>query len=138
MNLVTETLLSLGRRTPSKEAVVTFDGRGLTYGDLDRLSARLANLLGTHYGITKGDRVAVQLEKSPEVFALNIACARAGAIYLPLNSRYNDREVRDLLDDAVPSLLVRDEGIEHPTPRVALARLLAEATSQPDDFDDVD
>ncbi len=137
MNLITETLLAGGRRTPSKEAVVTFDGRGLTYGGLDRLSARLANLLVTHYGVTKGDRVAVQLEKSPEVFALNLACARAGAIYLPLNSGYNDREVRDLLDDAAPSLLVRSEVFEHPTPRVAMARLLEEATSQPTEFDDV-
>src|SRR5664280_2277574 len=113
MNLVTETLLSIGRRTPSKEAVVTFDGRGLTYGDLDRLSARLANLLVTRYGVTKGDRVAVQLEKSPEVFALNLACARVGAIYVPLNSSYNDREVRDLLDDAVPSLLVRSGAVSY-------------------------
>lgn len=137
MNFVTQTLLGPGRETPTKVAVVTTDGQQLTYGDLDRLSAQLANLLERDYGIGKGDRVAVQSDKSPEIFALNIACARVGAIYLPLNTGYTDREVNDLLDDATPSLLVRRASIEHPTPRVDLARLLDGASEQPTDFDDV-
>lgn len=137
MNLVTQTLLGPGRTTPMKAAVVTTDGRALTYGDLDRLSAQLANLLERNYGITKGDRVAVQLDKSPEIFALNVACARVGAIYLPLNTSYTDREVHDLLDDATPSLLVRRVPIEHATPRIDFSSLLEEASEQPTDFDDV-
>ncbi len=137
MNLVAQTLLGVGRTTPMKAAVVATDGRTLTYGGLDRLSAQLANLLEGDYGISKGDRVAVQLEKSPELFALNVACARIGAIYLPLNTGYTDREVNDLLDDAGPALLVRRVPIEHATPRTDLSRLLLEARDHAADFDDV-
>ena len=137
MNIVAQTLLGVGRTTPMKAAVVTTDGRTLTYGDLDRLSAQLANLLKDTYGISKGDRVAVQLDKSPELFALNVACARIGAIYVPLNTSYTDREVNDLLDDAGPALLVRRVPIEHATSRTDLSRLLLEARDHSTDFDDV-
>ena len=136
MNLVSDTLLGVGRMTSSKVAVTTDDGRRLTYGELDRLSGQLANALTRRHGVSMGDRVAIQARKSPEILALNLACARVGAIYLPLNSAYTDREVRDLLDDATPALLVRDEPIEHVTPRAGLSRLLADAAEHSADFDD--
>ncbi|MDE3081977.1 MAG: AMP-binding protein [Acidobacteriota bacterium] len=137
MNLVTDTLLEVGRTTPMKVAVATGDGRQITYGELDRLSGQLANVLTRRYRVTTGDRVAIHARKSPEILALNLACARAGAIFLPLNSGYTDREVRDLLDDATPVLLIRDETIEHATPRIGLERLISEALECPADFDDL-
>jgi malonyl-CoA/methylmalonyl-CoA synthetase len=63
----------------------------MTYAQLDALSAQLAHALVNVHHVSRGDRVAVQLSKRPEVLALNIACARVGAIYVPLNSRYTDR-----------------------------------------------
>jgi malonyl-CoA/methylmalonyl-CoA synthetase len=137
MNLVTDTLLEVGRSAPLGVAVTTSDGRQMTYGELDRLSAQLANLLTRGFGIAKGDRVAIQARKSPEILALNVACARVGAIYLPLNSGYTVREVRDLLDDATPTLLVRDEPMEHATRRIDLARLIADARAHSTHFEDV-
>ena len=132
-----ELLLSRGRRTPDKAAVTTPEGARMTYRDLELLSARFANLLKGPHGIEKGDRIAVQVGKRPEILALNIACARVGAIYLPLNTSYTDREVRELLDDATPSLLVRDTVLKHGTPKVDFARLLSAASGQSGDFDDV-
>ena len=136
MNLVTDTLLEVGRATPSKVAVTTGDGRQVTYGELDQLSGQLANVLTRRHRVSTGDRVAIQARKSPEILALNLACARVGAIFLPLNAGYTDREVRDLLDDATPALLIRDEPIDHATPRVALTRLVAESRGYASDFDD--
>ncbi|MBB4652082.1 malonyl-CoA/methylmalonyl-CoA synthetase [Aminobacter niigataensis] len=46
------------------------------------------------------------MEKSPEVIALFLACARAGAIFLPLNTAYTLAEIEYFVDDAEPKLIV--------------------------------
>ena len=58
------------------------NGRQWTYADMLSLSGRLAGTLET-LGVKPGDRVAVQVEKSPEALMLYLACLRAGAVYLP-------------------------------------------------------
>ena len=63
------------------------DGRRFTYGDTFALSGRLANALGAR-GVGAGDRVVAQVEKTPEAVVLYLACLRAGAVYLPLNTAY--------------------------------------------------
>ena len=56
----------------SEELLATADGTSYSYQDMDRESARLANfLLGL--GIRTGDRVSVQVEKSPQALALYLA-----------------------------------------------------------------
>ncbi|AUH33845.1 malonate--CoA ligase [Paracoccus tegillarcae] len=87
------------------------DGATLSYDQIDRLSAQLANLL-TAQGVKPGDRVAVQVEKSPEALALYLACARAGAVFLPLNTAYTPAEVAYFIGDAQPALVVCDPGRE--------------------------
>jgi malonyl-CoA/methylmalonyl-CoA synthetase len=136
VNLLAETLLDAARHSPEKVAILD-DEVPLTYGELDALSAQLAHVLLGRYGVSGGDRVAVQLAKRPEVIALNLACVRAGVIYVPLNPTYTEREVGALLADATPTLLVRDEPLAHATRRVSLSVLLEEASAQPRDFDDV-
>ncbi len=65
--------------TPDAIFLCTALGSTLTYGDLDRGSARFANALAA-LGVRPGDRVAVQVEKSPETALLYLACLRAGAV----------------------------------------------------------
>ena len=60
----------------------------------------------------KGDRVAVQVEKSPEAIFLYLACLRAGAIYLPLNTAYTRHEIEYFVTDAEPSVIVCRPGQE--------------------------
>lgn len=81
------------------------DGRELSYGDYWALAGRLANALTAH-GVARGDRVAVQVEKSVEALALFLACARAGAVFLPLNTAYTVAELAYFIGDAEPSLIV--------------------------------
>ena len=50
---------------PDRPFITTADGRTLTYGGLKALSARLAHALKA-LGVKPGDRVAAQVEKSPE------------------------------------------------------------------------
>jgi malonyl-CoA/methylmalonyl-CoA synthetase len=52
--------------------------------------------------------VAVQVEKSPEALMLYLACLRAGAVYLPLNTAYTLAELDYFIGDAQPRLVVVD------------------------------
>ncbi len=86
-------------------AIETPQGRRWTYGDLDQETARLARLFHS-LGLRKGERVAVQVQKSPEALFVYLACARAGLIYLPLNTAYQSQELAFFMSDAQPSLLI--------------------------------
>jgi len=76
-------------------------GTTYSYGDLDAESARYANLL-TSLGLARGDRVAVQVEKSAQSVFLYLGCLRAGLVYLPLNTAYQQGEIGHFVRDAEP------------------------------------
>jgi malonyl-CoA/methylmalonyl-CoA synthetase len=88
-----------------KPCLILANGRAWTYGDLEHASARMANLL-VGLGLRRGDRVAVQVEKSPEALVLYLASLRAGMVFLPLNPAYQPQEVEYFLSDAQPGLFV--------------------------------
>ncbi len=83
------------------------DGRRLTYGDMLARSAQLAHAL-LQLDVEPGDRVAVQVEKSPEALLLYLACVRAGAVFLPLNTAYTLTELGYFFGDAEPRVIVCD------------------------------
>jgi malonyl-CoA/methylmalonyl-CoA synthetase len=86
--------------------LLLLDGGGvLTYAQAEETSARYAALL-VSLGLAPGDRVAVQVEKSPEALLLYLACLRAGVAYLPLNSAYQQGEVDYFLENAEPRVMV--------------------------------
>ncbi|UHS59046.1 malonyl-CoA synthase [Agrobacterium vaccinii] len=80
-------------------------GRSWTYGDVFDLSGQIANTID-RLGISPGDRVAVQVEKSAEALILYLACVRSGAVYLPLNTAYTLAELDYFIGDAQPRLVV--------------------------------
>ncbi len=55
-------------------------------------------------GVEPGDRVAAQIDKSPDAIMLALACFRAGAALLPLNTAYTLAELEYFLGDAEPAL----------------------------------
>jgi len=96
------------------------DGRTYSYGDLETVSARFARLL-TDLGVIKGDRIAVQVDKSPEAIFLYLACLRAGAAFLPLNTAYTKAEVGYFLRDAEPRVVICRPETENEVADVARA-----------------
>ena len=76
-----------------------------TFADVESQSARYANLM-CERGVAPGDRIAVQVEKSPRALVLYLASLRAGAVYLPLNPGYPERELDYFLGDAEPRMVV--------------------------------
>lgn len=94
------------------------DGIGWSYADTLELSGRIANCL-SELGVCCGDRVAVQVDKSPQAIALYIACVRSGAVFLPLNTAYTAAEVDYFIGDAEPALLVCDSRCLEPYSAIA-------------------
>lgn len=92
---------------PGRLLMETDDGRSITYGDMLAKSAQLAHALA-QAGVEPGDRVAVQVEKSPEAVLLYLATLRAGAVFLPLNTAYTLPELDYFFRDAEPRLIVCD------------------------------
>ncbi|MFP4136798.1 MAG: malonate--CoA ligase [Halomonas sp.] len=85
--------------------ITTREGRRYSHADALAESARLAGAL-VGLGVSPGDRVAVQVDKSPEAILLYLATLRVGAVYLPLNTGYTGEEIRYFLSDAEPALFV--------------------------------
>jgi malonyl-CoA/methylmalonyl-CoA synthetase len=98
--------------------LTTPDGRGMTYGEADGRSAQVAGAL-RRTGARPGDRVAVQVEKSPLSILLYLACVRAGFVFVPVNPGYTEPEVDYLFGDVEPSVVVRDPGRLTTTPPYA-------------------
>jgi len=114
----------VGKHLPSdlsKPFIRTPLGGGYSYADMLRSTSQFAHALA-ELGVQPGDRVAVQVDKSPETVMLYLAVLRVGAVYLPLNSSYTGDELRYFLDDAEPSLFVCAPAFE------AQARELAKAS----------
>ncbi|MXN65815.1 AMP-binding protein [Stappia sp. GBMRC 2046] len=107
---MTNHLLNEIRSRISDEARVfleTPEGQKLTYGQAIARSGQFANALQA-LGVEPGDRVAVQVEKSPEALLLYLGTVRAGAIFLPLNTAYTPAEIGYFVGDAEPKALVCD------------------------------
>jgi len=85
--------------------IETTDGLVYTWNDLHHGSARIAHWLAS-LDLPAGARVAVQVEKSPESLMLYLATLRAGLVYLPLNTAYQQAEIEYFLGDAAPDVLV--------------------------------
>ena len=88
-----------------RELLETESGKTFSYTDLAHASARYANLL-TGLGARRGDRVAVQVDKSPASLFLYLGCLRAGLVYLPLNTAYQRGELSHFVGDAEPTMVV--------------------------------
>jgi malonyl-CoA/methylmalonyl-CoA synthetase len=98
-------LIAARARSPEQAAMETPDATRLTYGALFERSARAANAL-VALGVEPGSRVAVQVDKSTDVIVLLLACLRAGAAFLPLNTAYTLAELEYFLGDAEPTLTI--------------------------------
>ncbi|WP_255507262.1 AMP-binding protein [Mycolicibacterium sp. 018/SC-01/001] len=92
-------------RQPEKVLFDLPDGRAVSYRDTAETVHRIAARLVAD-GVTPGDRVAMQVAKSPEAVALYLATLQIGGVFLPLNTAYTVAEMRYFLGDAQPRVLV--------------------------------
>ena len=90
---------------PKRPFMENESGEIISYADVERETACYANFL-MGLGLRRGDRVAVQVEKSPQAVFVYLACLRAGLCYLPLNNAYQQGEIRYFLGDAEPAVAI--------------------------------
>lgn len=125
------------RKSPDTTAVV-FGDSTLTFHELDARVNRLAN--GLHgLGVRRRDRVAVLMYNSLEVIEAYFACAKLGAICVPLNFRLTVSELTHILSDSRARVLVaRGELVEiaalvsRETP---IARVVGDGTGETLDYE---
>ena len=84
-----------------------------SYGDMLQTAGLMAGVLAD-CGVSAGERVLAQVDKSPQALALYLATLQAGGIYVPLNTAYTHAEVDYFLNDADPRLFVARPGTGHP------------------------
>lgn len=103
-----ETLAQLIREqaaTIGDNIAFTFEGRDLTYAELDATASRVAQgLLGE--GVEPGDRVAILEKNALELFELMFGSAKIGAVLCPVNWRLAPPEVAHIVNDAQARVLV--------------------------------
>src|SRR6266853_5498241 len=94
--------------TPDKPATV-FEGEILSYTALRARVELTARTLKAEFGISRGDRVAILSLNRPDYLVLLYACARLGAMLVPLNWRLAVAEQLFILSDASVKVLVLEQ-----------------------------
>ena len=92
----------------------------LNFGDLAERVGRYRTVLDS-LGVGRGDRVVVQVERTPEFVFLYLACLALGAIIVPLNTGYTEAELAYFIQDAGPRLIVGSDGNRDILARAAAA-----------------
>jgi malonyl-CoA/methylmalonyl-CoA synthetase len=103
LNLISLFDLSLLAR--SGQEALEWQGEVFRFGQLEERSNRMAQAL-LRRGIGKGERVAVYLPNCIEYIDLYLACLKLGAIFVPVNILYRERELAHIVSDAQPKLFV--------------------------------
>ena len=109
------------------------NGKSITYKNFLKISAKISNAF-FDLGLTPGDCVAVQVQKSPEMLYLYAACAQAGLVFLPLNPSYTVDELEYFIENSEARVIICDEAIKgalvHLTMKlgISLETLNADAT----------
>ncbi len=83
-------------------------GRELTYATFHDRVGRLASALRSAYGIGRGDRVGVLAHNSTDLCEIQFACARLGAVFVPMNWRLTVPELTFIVGDCEPVVLIHD------------------------------
>ena len=110
------------RFAPQSEAAHDLaSGRRFTYAEMDQRVSRAALWLRNAFDVQPGDRIAVLSMNDTDVFELQFACRRLGAVFLPLNWRLAVPELEFICKDATPVVLVH--GDEFTDAALQVARL---------------
>ncbi len=94
----------------NKVAIISKEKR-ITYEELNDRINRLANKF-KEIGIHKGDRVNGLLLNTNELLETMFACAKIGAIFVPINFRLSVQEVEYIVRDSGGQLFVYDERLQ--------------------------
>lgn len=132
-----ETMVSLFERqvhaNPEKTAVV-YEGKALTYAELNAAANRIARYLRKKYQVKADDVIGVMCDRSEQMLVCLLGVLKAGAAYLPLDPSYPADRISYILADSGAAVLLAN----HPVPeRVSFtgAVVTPEAAAEEDAVD---
>jgi glycopeptidolipid biosynthesis protein len=96
-------------RTPEAVAL-TFEGRSMTYREVEEAANRLAHLLAGQ-GVGPGDVVALLFDRSGQAIMAILAVLKTGAAYLPIDPAHPAARIGFMLDDAAPIAAITTTGL---------------------------
>ena len=97
----------------NKELLCTEKNESFCYTDFARASAHFANLF-SNSGVKPGDRISVQVEKSPASLGIYLACLRGGFVYHPLNPAFKAADLDKLRSVMKNKIIVDGRNIFNP------------------------
>ncbi|MGR3812798.1 MAG: malonate--CoA ligase [Cognatishimia activa] len=105
-NLLYDALFGCHAENPDTFLILP-DGQEISYRAFVAQAAGFAQAI-TDLGVSAGDRLAIQVEKSPQALALIAGCIQAGVVFLPLNTGYTVDELRYFIENSGAKLVVCD------------------------------
>ncbi len=113
------TLFSLAAAAnPDAPALISGD-IVLSYRELDQITQSIAAALNRR-GVVRGDRVLLVMERSPAAIATMLAALKCGAVYVPLDKNLPAEQIRAIIDDCAPRIIVGTNSAQHTMPDVVL------------------
>ncbi len=107
---VDELVSAQAARTPS-QAAIEYEGRSLSYAELEAASNRLARSL-RGLGVQRGSLVGLALERSPEMVAALLGILKAGASYVPLDPGFPRERLTFMIEDSGMKVLVTSAAVQ--------------------------
>ena len=107
-------------KQPQAPAIHYFDST-ITYGELNSLAESLAAAL-SDLGLGKGDRIALNLQNIPQFPISQYAAWKLGAIVVPLNPMYKEKELEYYLNDSRAKIVVAMEATTYEPVKNAAAK----------------
>jgi fatty-acyl-CoA synthase len=104
--------------SPHKPALI-FEGEVFSYRAFFERIETTARALAAEFGVRRGDRVAILSLNRPDYLVLLYACARLGAILVPLNWRLAAAEQMFILSDAAAKVLLLEQAFDGILPSLA-------------------
>lgn len=92
-------MLEMAVKKYKRKDALYFEGKTVTYRELDENSNKAANAL-IELGIKPGDRVAMMLPNTPEFVYTFLGIQKVGAVAVPFNTMYKGREITHILNDS--------------------------------------
>ncbi|WOH69923.1 long-chain fatty acid--CoA ligase [Bradyrhizobium sp. BWA-3-5] len=113
------TLIERNAAFAPDKAAIHFEGETLSYARFNQRIEQVASALKSQLGVERGDRVAILSLNRPDYLVLLYACARLGALLVPLNWRLAVAEQLFILSDAAAKVLVLEHAFEALLPALA-------------------
>ncbi|NEU30928.1 acyl--CoA ligase [bacterium LRH843] len=120
---IPDMFLQTVKRYPKREALVKGDIR-LSYEEIWSRSETIAANLYQRFHIKKGTRVALLMGNSIEFSLLFLACAKLGAIVVPLNTRLAKKEITYMMEQSGSALMFLEEEFRTKAEGISVPKLL--------------